>query len=216
MDNRKPGGEEYRLTPEEDTYGRTDESFSLGYATLLSIGLTPIMGATVLGLYCLLWGTDSLLTATMYFRHLYIVIPLFLLSVVVHEALHWLGYVAFAHLPWKSVRPGFDLRSFSAYVHADSPVRVSAYRALVALPGVILGLMPAVIGIAIGNGLITMYGFIMLVGACGDLVILWKIRRVLTGALVVDHPSRAGCWVLTGKKDEDAGSRKTQSEIQMR
>jgi hypothetical protein len=206
MNTHIPAGQESPLLSDEERYTRTDESFSLGRATVLALGITPVMGVAILGLYCLIWGTDSLLTGTMYFRYVYIVLPVMLLSVLVHEGLHWLGYVAFARLPWKSVRLGFNLRSLSAYVHAEAPVKISAYKGLIALPGIILGMLPAFAGITLGYGMLTLYGFIMLAGASGDLVILWKIRHVSPGSFVADHPTRAGCWVLTEKKEQDGHS----------
>lgn len=189
------------MIPEEDLYAKIDESFSLGTATVIGIALTPIISVIVLGLYCLIWGGTSLLTATMYFRHLEIVLPIIFISIFIHEGLHWLGYVGFAHLPWKTVHLGFNLRYVAPYVHADSPVTASAYKRLVALPGVILGVIPALVGIAGESGLMTLYGLIMLLGAVGDLTILWKIRRVSADSLVIDHPTRAGCWVLTERVD---------------
>jgi hypothetical protein len=117
-----------------------------------------------------------------------------------------MGYVGFAHLSWKTVRLGFNFRSLAAYVHSDSPVGISAYRRLVALPGIILGVIPIFIGIACEVGLITLYGFFMLIAASGDLAILWKIRRVSPDSLVIDHPYRAGCWVFVRRRDVDLES----------
>jgi hypothetical protein len=194
------------LIPEDHRYSKTDVSFSLRHATAIAVGLTPILGVVVLGPYCLIWGMDSLLAATLYFRQLQILLPVVFISIVVHEGLHWMGYVAFAHLPWETVRLGFNPRSLAAYAHSDSPVSISAYRRLVALPGVILGVIPAFVGIAWEGGLITLYGFLMLIGACGDLAILWKIRRVSPDSLVMDPPTRAGCWVLAARRDEDVQS----------
>jgi hypothetical protein len=194
------------LIPEDHRYSKTDVSFSLGQATVIAVGITPIMGVVVLGLYSLIWGIDSLLAATLYFRHLQILLPIIFISIVVHEGLHWMGYVGFAHLSWKKVRLGFNLRSLAAYVHSDSPISISAYRRLVALPGVILGVIPVFVEIAWEVGLMTLYGFLMLIGASGDLAILWKIRRVSPRSLVIDHPYRAGCWVLGERRDEDSQS----------
>lgn len=187
-----------------------DESFSLGRATAISVGITPVISIVVLGLYSLIWGVDSLLAATSHFRHLQILLPIIFISIVVHEGLHWMGYVGFAHLPWKTVRFGFNLRSLAAYAHSDSPVGISAYRSLVALPGVILGVIPVFVGIAWEIGVITLYGWLMLIGASGDITILWKVRRVPRGSLVMDHPCRAGCWVLGERNDE--GSQPSDAE----
>lgn len=201
------------MIAEDDRYSKTDVSFSMGQATAVAVGLTPIIAVVVLGAYYLIWGTDSLLAATSHFRHLEILIPILLVSIVVHEGLHWMGYVGFGHLSWKTLRFGFNVRSLAAYVHSNSPVSISAYRRLVVLPGIVLGVVPACIGIGGEVGWITLYGFLILIGASGDLAILWKIRRVSPDSLVVDHPSRAGCWVFAKTADGDFQSTGTQKQI---
>jgi hypothetical protein len=188
---------------EDYTYSKTDASFSLGQATAIAVGWTPIFAFVVLGLYCLIWGVNSLLAATSYFRHWEIFLHVILGSIGVHEGLHWIGYVGFGRISWKTVRFGFTVRAFAAYVHSDSPVSISAYRGLVAMPGVVLGLIPVCVGVAWGIGWITLYGFLMLISAIGDFAILWRIRRVSPDSLVIDHPSRAGCWVLGERTDAD-------------
>jgi hypothetical protein len=186
---------------EDDRFVRTDASFSLGRATAIGVALTPVAGLIVVGTYCLIWGFHSLLAAASLFRHLQLLLPVLVVSIFVHEGLHWFGYVAFGGLAWSSVHFGFSMRAVAAYVHADGPVTVSAYRRLVALPGFVLGIIPACVGIGFGMGSMTLYGFLMLVGAMGDLAILWSIRRVVPGAFVIDHPTRAGCWVLEERGD---------------
>jgi hypothetical protein len=78
------------------------------------------------------------------------------------------------------------------------------------MPGVALGLIPVFVGIAWEIGWITLYGFLMLISAIGDFTILWKIRSFSSDSLVVDHPSRVGCWVLT--KGADIGVNSLKSE----
>ena len=193
---------------EDNAYSKVDFSFSLGRATLIAVGLTLPIAIVVLGVHSLVWGPHSLLSGASSFGRLQILLPIVLVSIVAHEGLHWMGYVWFAHLPWKAVRFGFSVRSLAAYVHADSPVTVSAYRWLTVLPGIVFGVIPSCIGIAWQLGWMTLYGFLMLISAGGDFAILWKIRGLSPTALVMDHPSRAGCWVLIPKGDEVPQSEK--------
>jgi hypothetical protein len=197
---------------EDNRYIKTDESFSLSQATAIALGMTPFIGLVVLGLFSLIWGMDSLLAGASLFKHLDILLPTIFIGILIHEGLHWLGYVGFAHLPWRTVRFGFSLRSFAAYVHSDSLVSISAYRCLVALPGVILGVIPVFVGIGWELASMTLYGFLMLVGASGDIAILWKIRHVLSESFVMDHPYRAGCWVFVEKTNENSQSSKNSEK----
>jgi hypothetical protein len=76
------------------------------------------------------------------------------------------------------------------------PLPASRYRVAVALPGLLLGLIPTVAGIALQSEELTLYGAIMLVGAVGDMLILWLLRSVRGDTLVLDHPTRAGFQIV--------------------
>jgi hypothetical protein len=70
-----------------------------------------------------------------------------------------------------------------------------AYRVSVALPGVILGALPGLMGLMWRNGWLTVYGALMSIAALGDLIVLWLIRSVPGDARVQDHPRAPGCIV---------------------
>ncbi len=177
-------------------YREIDQSISPWRATIAGVLLTPVIGAVVFGTFLLVRGTASLLSATAMFRHLGILLPVIGISIVVHEGLHLAGYRLFGKLPAGRVRWGITLWPLTAYIHAAEPVTVRAYRLLVALPGVVLGAVPAVAGIAAGSGELTIYGFFMLISAGGDIAVLWTIRHLPPTALALDHPKRAGCTAL--------------------
>jgi hypothetical protein len=47
-----------------------------------------------------------------------------------------------------------------------------------------------------GNLWLVLLGGLFILAAGGDFLILWSIRGVDKDALVEDHPTRAGCYVL--------------------
>jgi len=185
---------------EGDAYSRVDLSFSLWKATLIALGLTPLIAAVVLGPHMALWGAASLFSKSSLLGHAKVLLLAVIVSVVVHEGLHAAGYVMFGGLAWRGIRFGFSLRSMAAYVHSDVPVTASAYRKLTLLPAIVLGVIPACIGVGWGWGAMTIYGFLMLISASGDFAIIWSVRSLASDALVIDHPTRAGCWALVPKK----------------
>ena len=69
------------------------------------------------------------------------------------------------------------------------------------MPGIILGFLPAFIGIITGNAAIFVFGLSSVFFTGGDILILWLIRNVKTGSLVEDHPTRAGCYVIDNKEN---------------
>jgi hypothetical protein len=96
-------------------------------------------------------------------------------------------------VPWREVR--FGLKGLVVYAHCRVPMKASAYRVSVALPGVVLGVLPGLIGLIRGNGWLTVYGALMSIAALGDLIVLWLIRRVAGDTRVQDHPRAPGCIV---------------------
>ena len=76
------------------------------------------------------------------------------------------------------------------------PLSLRAYRVAVLLPAVLLGLLPGILGIALGELWITLYGELMTLAATADLVILLAVRHLPPQARVLDHADRAGCWIL--------------------
>ncbi len=65
-----------------------------------------------------------------------------------------------------------------------------------------LGILPAAAGLVTGNPWVMFFGIFFLLAASGDAVILWLLRGVPANALVEDHPTRAGCYVI---QPEQAG-----------
>ncbi|MEM6785057.1 MAG: DUF3267 domain-containing protein [Bacteroidota bacterium] len=117
------------------------------------------------------------------------------LGTVLHEALHGLAWKAASGVSWSSITFGFNWKAFAPYAHCRVPMPARAYRIGAAAPGLVLGLAPALVGVATGWGMWTAFGFLFTVAAGGDAVTLWVLRRVPGAGLVEDHPTRAGCVV---------------------
>jgi hypothetical protein len=90
------------------------------------------------------------------------------------------------------------VQSLTPYAHLKEPIEVNAYRWGAFMPGLVLGLLPALVGILTGNGFLIAFGLLFVSAAGGDLLILWLIRKVPAGRMVEDHPTNAGCYVLEG------------------
>lgn len=114
---------------------------------------------------------------------------------IAHELLHALAWMVAGRFRWEQISFGFDRASLNPYTHIAAPMTARAYRIGAAAPGLVTGALPALAAWAFGNGPLSMIGAFMSVGAVGDLIVLWVIRRVPGDTLVLDHPTRAGCWV---------------------
>jgi hypothetical protein len=76
------------------------------------------------------------------------------------------------------------------------PMPVGAYRFVLVLPLLVLGLVPFAAGLALGSALVAGLGSLMILGAGADVAVLLALRGVPSAARVVDHPSKPGCYVL--------------------
>jgi hypothetical protein len=92
------------------------------------------------------------------------------------------GFVWFGGAPWAAVR--VELRGLTIAAHCAVPLPAWSYRAAVALPGVVLGVVPAVSGLVSGAAWLTVYGAVMLGAAVGDARVLWVLRAVPGGERV--------------------------------
>jgi len=159
----------------------------------------------VFGPYLLLWGLPELpskanllpfvrffVLSTLVFLVVYVI------SAILHEVLHVLAMVVVARAPIRSIRCGLQWRDGVAFVHTDEPMTLGVYRFVLVLPGFLLGFIPSIVGILIGSGWVTVYGFVMLVSSIGDIAILQLLRTLDADRLVRDHPRKVGCQV---KKD---------------
>ena len=118
-------------------------------------------------------------------------------AVPLHEAIHALGWSLFGRVPLRRVRFGIAARTLNPYAHLPDAIPARAYRWGTALPGLTLGLLPYLAAMAAGSAWWMLFGLTLTLAAGGDALVLWLLRGVPPQALVLDHPSRAGCLVIS-------------------
>ena len=107
-----------------------------------------------------------------------------------------LGFRWIAKVPWHQIKIGFKWEYLTPYTHCKVPVTARSYRWTIMLPGILLGVLPALIGLMCGSGMVTLAGTFLFAAAGGDVAVLWAIRDVGYEAMVLDHPERVGCLIL--------------------
>lgn len=120
----------------------------------------------------------------------------FALSILVHELLHAVGFWLVGGAPLHQIHFGFNWAGLAPFAHCPVPLRASAYRLTVLLPGLVLGVIPGLLGVAMRLPLLVMWSTLMLLAAGGDAAVLWAVRQVPGSRWVQDHPSKPGCRVL--------------------
>jgi len=125
----------------------------------------------------------------------------FILAVILHELLHGLGHIC-GRASWREVHFGMHWGALTPYAECDVPCRASSYRVTLLLPGLLLGVPPVAVGTLFGEWLVVFFGFLMLLSAAGDLVILSLLAGVPGNAWVQDHPSHVGCVLIEAPDQE--------------
>ena len=177
---------------------KKDLSISMAKANLLSIYFAlPVLILALI--YILIWGFES--TSAMYasFKNktnvIWILIGI-LAGIIVHELIHGFAWMQFGNKKSGQIKFGINWKTLTPYAHCTEPMEVEAYRIGAAAPGIILGLIPYLIGLVAGNLIVAFFGLFFCFAASGDALILWTIRGVESGKQVEDHPTRAGCYIL--------------------
>lgn len=178
---------------------KKDLSISTAEATLWSFGLGLPLACLLMFLYLWRWGATVNISNARPAVFLYSIIGFIatlILGSIIHELIHGISWATFGHKPLKAIKFGFQWKTLTPYAHCNEPMEVSAYRLGGIMPLVVLGILPAMIGIVTGNGWSMFFGFLLTAAAGGDLLVLWLIRNVKPGQRVEDHPTRVGCYLI--------------------
>lgn len=185
----------------EGAGARRDLSVSMGMANLYSLFALPLVVVPA-ALFVYLWGYDALLDGSTFDGSFSYTVAVYAVGfvvvaagVVAHEALHGLSWAYFSGKPLDAIEYGFQVRTLTPYAHCKEPMEARSYRLGAAMPGLVLGVVPSLVGIASGNGWVMLFGLFFVFAASGDALILWLIRGVDARDLVQDHPTNAGCYV---------------------
>jgi hypothetical protein len=166
-------------------------------ANLMAFVMLPLAFLLFWLPYRLAWQTWPFVTfITVTLSGLLTLILVFVLSLIVHELLHAVGFWLVGGAPLNRIKFGFSWQGFAPYAHCRDPLQTTAYRISVVLPGLFLGVIPGLLGVALRQPLLVMWATLMLLAAGGDAAVLWAVRKVPSTARVLDHPKKVGCQVL--------------------
>jgi ABC-type uncharacterized transport system permease subunit len=121
---------------------------------------------------------------------------LLLFGILVHELIHMFAWALLAKKSLRTFKLGFQWISLTPYAHCKETMDILPYRIGAFAPGLLLGILPWFISLFTGDILLFFFGLLYTTAAGGDFLILWIIRNVKPNALVEDHPSNAGCYII--------------------
>ena len=121
-------------------------------------------------------------------------------GIVLHEIIHGITWSKFTENGFKSIRFGVLWKMITPYCHCKEPLKVKHYILGAIMPSLILGVIPCVIAILIGNFGLLIFGIFFTMAAAGDFLIINLLRKENKDDLVLDHPSEAGCYIYRKEK----------------
>lgn len=124
----------------------------------------------------------------------------YVVLIVLHELFHLLGFRIFAGVPWKRMIIGVNLKLGIAYATTDLPMTNRAIRKALLLPFWTTGIVPALIGLSIGNGLVVGLAALLIGGAAGDFAMYKELRKLPDDWLVKDDPELPRLYVYAPDK----------------
>jgi hypothetical protein len=169
-----------------------DKTMSVMMANILAGVLMVPAYLLILIPFFLIWGR-LILTSYDSIMDLIVLVIIFFVSVAVHEGLHALGYL-YGGAKWEEIK--FGIKHLSPYAHCRVKMPASKYKLAVALPGIVLGVLPGIAGILFGIDNLALFAAVMLIAATGDWLVLWLLRGTPADTLVQDHLSKVGCLII--------------------
>ncbi|TPE41072.1 DUF3267 domain-containing protein [Pontibacter mangrovi] len=189
-------------------YTKTEVTLTAAQANAQALKFMLPMLLLYLVPYTLLWPGQLSFTAverfvlthgvyTLFYPFLMLLV--FVAGAVVHELLHGLTWAVFCQQGLKSITYGVHWRYLTPYCHCGEVLPLRPYLLGGMMPGLVMGLLPALAGLATGQLLLFLFGLIFSLAASGDLLVLWMLRRARKTDLVQDHPEKIGCILLRKK-----------------
>ena len=181
---------------ESQGYRKTDLTIGIVRANLLTFVIGIPVVAVAFALFVLVNVTDGFGIGALGNPLLLVAM---LALVVVHELIHGLTWIRFTPNGMADIEFGFMKEYLTPYCTCKAPLPKTGYIIGSLAPGVLLGIVPTIVAIAMGSVSLLFLGVIMTLSGGGDaLIVALLLRHKSAGAeqLIFDHPTQAGCIVF--------------------
>ena len=123
----------------------------------------------------------------------------FIVSIVIHELIHGFFFGIFAKSHFKVIEFGVKWKALTPYCTCLEPVKKGQYLISCMMPGLILGIIPAIVSLFTKDTYLLLFGCLSILGAGGDFLICIKLlfhKTKSKDVLYWDHPYKVGLMVL--------------------
>jgi hypothetical protein len=166
------------------------------FGVLFLIPTTLIFGVP----YYLMWKNEILFQVKDIFirYHVWsalIIILVLIFGIIAHELIHGIVWAKFTKNGFKSIKFGIIWKMITPYCHSKEPLKVQQYTLGAIMPAIILGFIPVILSIVVGNIALLAFGIIFILSASGDFYVIYTLRNEKKDTLIEDHPSEVGYYV---------------------
>ena len=185
--------EAFEKTSEEmirQGYNRRNLTIDMGKANVFAIILMILLFAIGFGLFYLVRRDFEFPR-----NNLVVIVVALLALTVIHELIHGACWSLFTPHHFKDIEFGIMKRTMTPYCACLVPLKKEQHLFGTAMPLIVLGILPMIAGIALGNLSVLFIGTFMAVGAAGDIMIIQTVLNYKSSAneiVYLDHPTEAG------------------------
>ncbi len=173
---------------EKGNLTRIEYTIGFGKANLLAFLISIPIGLVLILAFIYIWSLEVFRAGESEFSKHWL---LYVLSgIVIYELIHGIVLASYTKNGIKSIR--FGIKWLTPYCHCKEPLQVGDYKIGTAMPIIVLGILPSLLAILIGNGALFCFGILFTWGGAGDLIILYMLRKLDNEIVISDHPSKIG------------------------
>ena len=178
---------------EQNGYEMKEHTLGLVYANIMAFVVAiPIIVPFALLFY---FVSEPVEIYEFPFVKLIVLAFLYIVSIVVHEALHGITWACFAKNHFKSIEFGVIWEMLTPYCTCSEVLKKWQYVLGSMMPLIVLGIVPCIIAVISGNIYALAFGAIMVIAAGGDIIVTLRILRYKTDKnelVFYDHPTKCG------------------------
>lgn len=168
-------------------------TMEMGIVNLIAIFLILPIGVVSILPFIVIWDFETFSIGWDSFKSWILLYLLF--GVVVHELLHGATWSLFAKGGFKTIKFGVNWKYLTPYCHCNVPLKVKHYAIGGVMPLVVMGIIPILFALAIGNGGLLCFGVFFTWAAGGDIIALFMLRKLNRNSYVSDHPDKMGFYI---------------------
>lgn len=145
--------------------------------------------------YVKLYSIDDFIDFVLDIKKFMFFIITSIVFIVIHELLHGLTWSLFTENGFKDVAFGFIWKYLTPYCSCKVPMKKRQYVLGLLMPLILLGIVPTILGFAMGSVFLTILGAFYIFAAGGDIIMAYLIlSRNVKGkdVLLYDNPTEMG------------------------